>query len=64
MYLYIDMLITDNGLDDIKYNFLIDDQGVIYEGRGWGFVGQHTVGMNAMSIGRSFLLPYIREIHV
>ncbi|KAK2162960.1 hypothetical protein LSH36_89g08021 [Paralvinella palmiformis] len=41
----------DNGLDDIKYNFLIDDQGVIYEGRGWGFVGQHTVGMNAMSIG-------------
>nr|3EP1_A Chain A, PGRP-Hd - Peptidoglycan recognition protein homologue [Alvinella pompejana]3EP1_B Chain B, PGRP-Hd - Peptidoglycan recognition protein homologue [Alvinella pompejana] len=39
------------GNDDIKYNFLIDQDGVIYEGRGWGVVGQHTKGRDSHSIG-------------
>ncbi|KAK2162958.1 hypothetical protein LSH36_89g08019 [Paralvinella palmiformis] len=40
----------DYGLDDIKYHFLIDEEGVIYEGRGWDVAGQHAVGVNARSI--------------
>ncbi|KAK2166605.1 hypothetical protein LSH36_37g04024 [Paralvinella palmiformis] len=32
------------GKDDIRYNFLIGQDGLIYEGRGWGVLGQHTDG--------------------
>ncbi|KAK2162139.1 hypothetical protein LSH36_103g06087 [Paralvinella palmiformis] len=39
------------GKDDIKYNFLIGQDGVIYEGRGWDVIGQHTIGKNSKSIG-------------
>lgn len=39
------------GKDDIRYNFLIDEEGVIYEGRGFGVTGQHTIGKNSKSIG-------------
>lgn len=41
----------NEGMDDIRYNFLIGQDGVIYEGRGWGVVGQHTKGENSMSVG-------------
>ncbi|KAK2155988.1 hypothetical protein LSH36_224g02021 [Paralvinella palmiformis] len=41
----------DDGKDDIRYNFLIGQDGVIYEGRGWGVVGQHTKGNNLLSVG-------------
>lgn len=51
-----ELSLPEHGLDDIKYNFLIDEQGVIYEGRGWGVVGQHTVGMNSGSIGNRVVL--------
>ena len=44
---------TGQGKDDIRYNFLIDDNGIIYEGRGYGVVGQHTAGKNAKSIGNA-----------
>ena len=40
-------------MDDIRYNFLIGQDGVIYEGRGWGVVGQHTKGENSMSVGET-----------
>ena len=30
---------------------MIDQNGIIYEGRGWGIVGQHTNGQNDKSIG-------------
>ena len=39
-------------MDDIKYNFLVGKDGVIYEGRGWGVVGQHTAGQNDRSLGK------------
>jgi len=45
------MMFSEEGNDDIKYNFLIDQDGVIYEGRGWGVVGQHTKGRDSHSIG-------------
>ena len=47
----ISVLLSEQGMDDIKYNFLIDEDGVIYEGRGFGVIGQHTVGKNSKSLG-------------
>ena len=39
------------GWSDIGYNFLVDVQGRIYEGRGWLTVGAHAPGHNASGIG-------------
>lgn len=44
-----------NKFTDIGYNFLVGGDGVIYEGRGWDFVGAHTKGQNAQSIGIAFI---------
>jgi N-acetylmuramoyl-L-alanine amidase len=37
------------GWKDIAYNFLVDDDGTIYEGRGAGIVGGATAGDNSTS---------------
>ena len=55
LLLLVLLLISEEGNDDIKYNFLIDQDGVIYEGRGWGVVGQHTKGKDSHSIGTPLL---------
>lgn len=39
----------NRGWSDIAYSFLVDDQGTIYEGRGWGVIGGHTQGHNSTS---------------
>ncbi|KAF5303682.1 hypothetical protein FQR65_LT00826 [Abscondita terminalis] len=41
--------------NDIAYNFLIGCDGKVYEGRGWGAVGAHTLGYNQLGIGISFI---------
>ena len=38
------------GFDDIGYNYLVGEDGNIYEGRGWRKVGAHTYGYNKISI--------------
>lgn len=45
---------------DIGYNFLIDPQGRIFEGRtgGWGVIGAHALGYNTGSIGISLIGTY------
>jgi len=35
------------GWSDIAYSWLVDKNGTIYEGRGWGISGAHTVGYNS-----------------
>ncbi|MFK5891422.1 MAG: N-acetylmuramoyl-L-alanine amidase [Flavobacteriaceae bacterium] len=40
-----------NGWDDIGYNWLIDPNGVLYEGRGDGVKGAHFSGMNSNTMG-------------
>ena len=40
---------------DIGYNFLIGEDGRVYEGRGWDAVGAHTLGYNSVSIGIAFI---------
>ncbi|XP_053865727.1 peptidoglycan-recognition protein SC2-like [Malaclemys terrapin pileata] len=44
-----------NGWSDIGYNFLIGEDGRVYEGRGWSSVGAHAYGWNSNSLGFSFL---------
>lgn len=41
--------------DDIGYNFLVAGDGSAYFGRGWDYVGAHTLGYNKYSIGISFI---------
>jgi N-acetylmuramoyl-L-alanine amidase len=36
---------------DIGYNFLVGEDGNVYEGRGWDAVGAHAVPYNSNSIG-------------
>ena len=47
-----------NGWAGIGYNFVITQNGNIYEGRGWGRIGAHagTTEGNRTSIGVAFLL--------
>ncbi|KAI0219703.1 Peptidoglycan-recognition protein SC2 [Lamellibrachia satsuma] len=40
-----------HGWLDIGYNFLVGEDGNIYEGRGWDKVGAHARGHNSDSIG-------------
>jgi len=40
---------------DIGYNFLVAPDGVVYEGRGWGFRGAHARGHNHESVGVAFI---------
>ncbi|MEU0990025.1 peptidoglycan-binding protein [Streptomyces sp. NPDC005953] len=40
---------------DIGYNFLVDRNGRIYEGRGWLSIGAHATGYNTTHIGVCFI---------
>lgn len=44
-----------NKWDDLPYNFLIGDNGYVYEGRGWNREGAHRSGFNRQSIGITFI---------
>ncbi len=46
-----DFHVNTNGWDDVGYNWLIDPNGVIYEGRGSGKRGAHFSCMNGASAG-------------
>lgn len=47
---------------DIAYNFLVGNDGNVYEGRGWKRVGAHTQGYNSRAIGISFVGCFMNEI--
>ncbi|KAG7211020.1 hypothetical protein KM043_016382 [Ampulex compressa] len=40
---------------DIGYNFVIGEDGNIYEGRGWGKAGAHSTNYNSKSVGICFI---------
>lgn len=48
--------------DDIGYNFLIGNDGYVYEGRGWNHQGAHTKGFNKVSLGISFLGHFVNHL--
>ncbi|XP_075771384.1 peptidoglycan-recognition protein SC2-like [Pelodiscus sinensis] len=43
---------------DIGYNFLVGEDGRVYEGRGWTTRGAHAPSMNKISLGVSFMGSY------
>ncbi|XP_019610359.2 peptidoglycan recognition protein 1 [Rhinolophus sinicus] len=50
------------GFCDVGYNFLIGEDGLVYEGRGWNFKGDHTGRFwNPMSIGITFMGNYMER---
>ncbi|WP_246178596.1 N-acetylmuramoyl-L-alanine amidase [Actinomadura decatromicini] len=46
-----DFHMDDRNWADIGYNFLVDVDGRVYEGRGWLVVGAHAPGHNTSGIG-------------
>jgi len=50
------------GWADIGYNFLVDEGGRVYEGRGWDTVGAHVYGHNSRSIGISFIGSFVSRL--
>lgn len=44
-----------HGWQDIGYNFLVDREGRVFEGRGWDAVGAHCAGYNTPAVGVCFL---------
>ena len=47
-----------NGWDDIGYNWLVDPNGVIYEGRGDNILGAHFCGTNGSTMGVCMIGTY------
>ncbi|WP_244894036.1 peptidoglycan recognition protein family protein [Planobispora rosea] len=45
----------ERGWSDVGYNFLVDQHGVVYEGRGWLGVGAHCPGHNRSGIGVAYI---------
>lgn len=43
------------GWSDVGYNFLVDEDGRIYEGRGWLVIGAHAHSHNTSGIGVCFI---------
>ncbi|XP_053408874.1 peptidoglycan recognition protein 1-like [Mercenaria mercenaria] len=52
----------DRGWDDIGYNFLVGEDGNVYEGRGWDHLGTHTKGFNSKSLGTSVIGNYTAKL--
>ena len=46
-----DLHVNGNGWDDIGYNYLVDPNGVLYEGRGNNILGAHFCGTNTNTMG-------------
>jgi hypothetical protein len=55
---YWDFHVNTNGWDDIGYNWLIDANGVIYEGRGVDVQGAHFSCMNGATTGIAMIGSY------
>lgn len=52
---YWDLHVNTNGWDDIGYNWLIDRNGVVYEGRGNEILGAHFSCMSSNTTGISLI---------
>lgn len=47
---------------DIGYNFIIGEDGRVYEGRGWDRVGAHTRGFNDKSVSMTMIGEYSKRL--
>nr|XP_014425775.1 peptidoglycan recognition protein 3-like [Pelodiscus sinensis] len=48
---------NSKGWCNLAYNFLIGEDGNVYEGRGWNTEGAHTYGYNDIALGIAFIRP-------
>jgi len=55
---YWDLHVNTNGWADIGYNWLVDPDGVLYEGRGDRIRGAHSPCMNAVATGICYIGNY------
>jgi len=51
VYSYWDYHVNTHGWNDIGYNWLVDPNGILYEGRGDGIQGAHFSCMNGKTMG-------------
>jgi N-acetylmuramoyl-L-alanine amidase len=51
--------IDDRKFDDIAYNYLVSNDGIVYEGRGSDYISSTALGWNSVSIGIAYLGQYI-----
>ena len=51
----------DNGYSDFEYHYVINSDGVIYEGRNLQFMGAHVSGNNANNIGIALMGNFSTE---
>lgn len=58
---YWDLHVNTRGWSDIGYNWLIDRNGVVYEGRGDGVLGAHFSGMNTGTMGVALIGDFTLE---
>jgi N-acetylmuramoyl-L-alanine amidase len=58
---YQEYNIDTNGFDDIAFNFVVGEDGNIYEGRGWGVVGELAPNYNTRSIGIAIIGDFTSE---
>lgn len=54
--------IASGGAADIGYNFLIDREGRIFEGRGWTVIGAHAANANTENIGVCVIGDYTGQL--
>jgi hypothetical protein len=48
---YIERVHRNQGWAGVGYSFVVDQDGTVYEGRGWGFQGAHCPGHNVSGLG-------------
>ncbi|XP_013108408.1 peptidoglycan-recognition protein SD [Stomoxys calcitrans] len=53
---------TKGAYDDIAYNYLVGNDGNVYEGRGWRFQGAIARGINAGSISIAFMGVFTKNL--
>ena len=58
---YQNMHLDENHWEDIGYQFLVGEDGNVYEGRGWERMGAHAPGYNTQSIGICVIGDFQRE---
>lgn len=58
---YWDLHVNTNGWSDLGYNWLIDRNGVIYQGRGDGVQGAHFSGQNSRTMGVALIGDFTKE---
>ncbi|KAG5676715.1 hypothetical protein PVAND_006528 [Polypedilum vanderplanki] len=48
----------EDGLIDFKYGFIIGNNGLVFEGRGWDVIGEHTPNYDSISVGIAVIGNY------